>query len=1058
MHDREKSGEARTAHFLAGRLRPALYTERLPLDVAAWQLPGEPVPVGVALRADYTPFVVGDAWGGPWSTTWFRVRADIPRRWAGRRVEAVFDLGSGPAEGLVHDADGTPLQGLHPHNRSVPVSAAARGGEPVRLLVEAAALPPTDGRSGTGAPCGDPVAGGGESLHRLLRADLAVRDEDVWHLIHDMDALDGLMLALPRELPRRYEILRALERAVDAVDPRDVPGTAAHAREILAPVLARRAHGSAHTVTAVGHALPDAAGLWPTRETVRKGARAFSSMTALAEEYPELTFAASCAQQHAWMKDQHPHVFERVRKAVADGNGTPAGGMWAEPDGNLPGGEALARQLVYGRRFYREELGTDTDGVWLPGSSGVSAAFPQLAALAGARWFLGRALAGNGAGALPHHTFWWEGVDGTRLLSHVPPAAGPGPAATGGEPADAVTPYTGRDGSTRSLLPFGHPGGGGPTREMLERARRLADLEGSPRIEMRHPSSFFRAALDEHPDAPVWRGELPPGTRRGTYTGQARTKRGNRRSESLLREAELWSATATVREGAPYPYDELEALWKKVLLYQGHELLAGASTAWAHQEAEQAYRDIHRRLERLIRRAVGAPDSASGAGPAGGPDTGPDTGPGVFNAGPRARREVVVLDGERPADGGQRLADGRTAVLAEAPALGRGPAGVAPAGLAPVTVSAAAGGGHLLDNGLLRVRVDADGLVRSARDLSTGRDAIAPGAAGNLLQLHRDDPARWSARDPDGGSRSGHRDLDRARTVEVVEEGPLLASVRVVRSTGRSTIQQALSLTAGSRVLTVDTEVDWRERDTLLTAAWPLDVHAEHSRGEIQFGHAERPTHENTGREKARCEVWAHRWIHVGEHGWGVALAGDSTYGYDVSRHTRDDAGTTTTVRLSLLRAAHGPDPHADRGPQRFRHTVRPGADVGDAIAEGYALNLPLRPGPAAPAAPALVSVDHPDVVVEAVKLADDRSGDVVVRLYEARGGRARTALTAAFPVAAVQETDLLEETLAVRAHEGGSVALTLRPFQILTLRLVRAERRAADHRTGDGRAGGTGA
>ncbi|MDX3853841.1 alpha-mannosidase [Streptomyces sp. AK02-01A] len=1051
MHDRRKSGEARTAHFLAGRLRPALYTERLPLDVGAWHIPGEPVPVEVALRAGYTPFAVGDTWGGPWSTTWFQVRATVPERWAGRRVEAVFDLGfdqdadreygsGGSAEGLVHDAQGTPLQGLYRHHRSLTVSAAASGGEQVRLLIEAAANPSIDAGSGAGTHYGDPVTVGDEPLYRLLRADLAVRDEDIWQLIHDIDVLNGLTHALPEELPRRYEILRALERAVDAVDPRDVPGTAAHAREILAPVLARRAHESAHTVAAVGHARPDSAWLWPMRETVRKGARVFSTMTTLAEEYPELTFAASSAQQYAWMKDHHPHVFERVRKAVADGNWAPVGGMWVEPDGNLPGGEALVRQFVYGRRFFREELGTDTDGVWLPESSGVSAAFPQLAVLAGARWFLGRKLAKDDTGAMPHHTFWWEGLDGTRIFSHFPPAGTHSPALTGGELADSVAAYADKGGGTRSLMPFGHADGG-PSREMLERARRLADLEGAPRVHLQHPARFFRDALDEYPDAPVWRGELHLANHHGTYTSQARTKRGNRRGESLLREAELWSATAAVRDNIPYPYDELETLWKKVLLHQCQDILPGASIAWVHQEAEQTYREIHRRLDRLIRRAVGAPGGGSAAGVS------------VFNAGPYPRREVVVLDADGPVDGGQRLSDGRTAVLAEAPALGRGPAGPVPSGVAPVTVRPVDGGGQLLDNGLLRIRIDADGLVRSVLDLATGRDAIAPGAAGNLLQLHRDDPARWSARNLDAQYRATCRDLDRAGDIEVTESGPLLASVRVVRSTGRSTIEQELSLTAGSRVLAIGTEVDWREQDTILKAAWPLDVHAEHSSGEIQFGHVERPTHENTGWDAARFEIWAHRWIHVGEHGWGVALAGDSTYGYDVSRHTREDAGTTTTVRLSLLRSAHSPDPHADRGPQHFRHTVRPGAEVGDAIAEGYALNLPLRPGPAGPAAPALVSVGHPDVVVEAVKLADDRSGDVVVRLYESRGGRARTALTAAFPVTAVYETDLLEETLAVRPCENGSVALTLRPFQILTLRLVRGARGAADRS-----AGGTGA
>jgi alpha-mannosidase len=449
----------------------------------------------------------------------------------------------------------------------------------------------------------------------------------------------------------------------------------------------------------------------------------------------------------------------------------------------------------------------------------------------------------------------------------------------------------------------------------------------------------------------------------------------------------------------PYPYEELDRLWKLVLLQQCHDILPGTSIAWVHEEAEQTHREVRRRLERLVRRAAGDPEGTT-----------------VLNSGPAARREVVVLAPGGPIAHGQVLGDGRVAVLAEAPALGAGPAGLPHDGLAPVTVTAE-GGEHVLDNGLLRIRIDADGLVRSLLDLSSGREAVAPGEAGNLLQLRLDPRDR--------------RELRTERSTAAGELGPLLASVRVVRGTGRSTVVQEIGLTAGGRTLTVDTEIDWREQDSVLKVAWPLDVHAEHSRADVQFGHVARPTH-GTG------EAFAHRWVHVGEHGWGFALASDATYGYDVTRRTRPGGGTTTVLRSTLLRAPHSPDPHADRVLHRFRHVLRPGAEVGDAVRDGYAVGLPLRPGPDAPPEPPLIVVDHPDVVPETVKLADDRSGDVVVRLYESRGGRARYTLTAEFPLAGVHETDLLEEGLADHPQDGPRVTVTLRPFQILTLRLRR--------------------
>ncbi|WP_037913977.1 alpha-mannosidase [Actinacidiphila yeochonensis] len=1018
MHDRIARGEERISAFLTGKLRPALYPQRLPMDVGAWHILGEPVPAEVALRAPYAPFAVGEPWGRPWSTTWFEVRATLPERWAGRRVEVLVDLGSdeagGRAEALVHDARGNPVQGLHPNLCAVPVAAAAAGGEQVRLLVEAAANPRIEGATGAGVRYGDPATAGDAPLYRLRRADLAVRDEDVWGLLHDIEALDGLMRALPEALPRRHEIRVALERAVDAVDPRAVARTAALARTVLAPVLSRRAHDSAHTLAAVGHAHIDSAWLWPVRETVRKCARTFSTMAALAEEYPGLVVAASSAQHYAWVKEHHPHVFERVRKAVAAGTWAPVGGMWVEADIELPGGEALVRQFTHGRRFLRDELGVDAEGVWLPDASGGSAAFPQLAALAGASWVLTRRPDPGAADAPPHHTFHWEGIDGTRVLTHLAPGGESGSTLTGGELADNVAEFADKGTATASLLPFGRPDGG-PDRAMLERAGRYADLDGSPRVVPTTPAAFFREAERENPHPPVWRGELDLTPHRGSYTSQARTKRGNRRSEVLLHEAELWSATAAVRHGIPYPYDELDRLWKLVLLQQCHDILPGTSIAWVHQEAEQAHRDAQRRLERLVRRAVGDPDGSV-----------------VLNPGPRDRREVVVLAaGAGPRPAGQRLADGRTAVLAEAPALGAGRAGLPLDGLPPVTAEPR-DGGFVLDNGLLRVRIDAAGLVRSAVHLASGREAVAPGGAGNLLQLHRDHPAGWSALHLDPRA---PRDLDAAERVELRECGPLLATVRVVRTTGRSVIVQDLTLTAGGPALSVDTEIDWREQDTVLKAAWELDVHAAHSTAETQFGHVTRPTHDNSGADGGCREAAAQRWVHVGEHGFGVALAADTGYGYDTARRTRLDGGTTTVVRSTLLRAPHSPDPHADRGQHRFRHTLRPGADVGDAVAEGYAVNLPLRPGPDRPAPePPLVRVDHPDVVVETVKLADDRGGDVVVRLYESRGGRVRTTLSADFPLAAVEETDLMEEPLVSRVP---GEPLTLRPFQILTLRLT---------------------
>ncbi|MFG3582405.1 alpha-mannosidase [Streptomyces sp. NPDC047990] len=1012
MHDERRRIEERVQRVHDQRIKPAVHAASVPFEVEAWQAPGEPVPFEEAAAAPYEPFAMGTPWGPPWGTTWFRMRGTVPEDWAGRRVEAVFDLGfvgdwpGNQAEALVHLPDGVPLKAVNPQNQYVPIARPAAGGERVDYLVEAASNPDILADDfARPTPLGDRLTAGSAPLYTFRRADIAVLDEDVWHLDLDLQVLRELMLELGESDPRRHEIMIALDRSLDALDLDDVSGTAAAARAVLAPTLARPAHASAHTLSAVGHAHIDSAWLWPIRETKRKTARTFSNVTALAEEYEELVFACSQAQQYAWVRDHHPHVWERIKKAVADGNWAPVGGMWVEADGNLPGGEALARQLVHGKRFFIEHFGVETKGVWLPDSFGYNAAYPQLAKLAGNDWFLTQKLSWNQTNKLPHHSFWWEGLDGTRIFTHFPPVDTYNAEFSGQEMAHAVRNYQDKGRGSISLAPFGHgDGGGGPTREMMERARRLANLEGSAKVRVEHPDAFFATAREEIPKDQVWSGELYLELHRATYTSQARTKQGNRRSEHLLREAELWATTAALRApGYAYPYEELDRLWKTVLLHQFHDILPGSSIAWVHREAEAEYARVARELEEITREAV----AALGGG-----------GTRVFNTSPVARAEVVRTAGGVP-------------VYTEVPANGSAPLGTeSPA--RPVTVV----DGHVLDNGLVRVELAADGTLASVRDLVADREVLAD--RGNLLRLHSDLPNHWDAWDIDKHYRNRYTDLLDAESVTVVEDGPLLGAVRVERAFGKgSRIVQTVTVRAGSRRIDVETEIDWHEAEKILKAAFPVDIRAPHSSAEIQFGHVQRPTHTNTSWESARFEVYGHRWVHVAEPGYGVAVINDSTYGHDVSRTVREDGGTTTTVRLSLVRAPRVPDPGADQGRHRFTYALLPGASVEDAIAEGYALNLPLRVADAADSGAPVVSVDGEGVTVEAVKLADDASGDVVVRLYESRGGRAVGTLRTGFPLAGAEVTDLLERRLGAAETDGDTVAVSLRPFEVRTLRLT---------------------
>ena len=1004
MHDRRSDIEARITRVLQERIRPQIHRTVGPLTVAAWHVgggQGEPVPPAEALRAPYEPFAVGDPWGPAWGTTWFRLTGTVPGVSADGPAEAVLDLGWADhspgfqAEGLVHRADGSVVKGLNPRNGWIPLPGESGA---VELYVEAAANPlllevhpflPTG--------LGEKSTAGDRPLYRLARADVCIRNTAVWELVADLEVLDQLMRTLPEQDGWRAELLLGLERCLDTVDLGDVPGTAQAARDSLAPLLARTASAGAHRVSAVGHAHIDSAWLWPVRETVRKVARTTANVAQLLDDHPELVYTMSSAQQYEWLERERPEVFARVADHVRAGRFVPTGGMWVESDTNMVGGEAMARQFLMGQGYFREKFGITCSEVWLPDSFGYSAALPQIVRQAGCTHFLTQKISWNGRNPFPHHTFWWEGIDGTRVFTHFPPVDTYTAELTGGELAHAATNFRDKGATNLSLVPFGYgDGGGGPTREMLQHAARTRDLQGSPRVTVEAPSDFFARAQAAYPNAPVWVGELYLELHRGTYTSQARTKEGNRRCEHLLREAELWATTATVRGLADYPADQLRRLWKVVLLQQFHDILPGSSIAWVHREAADNYASAEKELEELItdRLRLLAGDGTDDV---------------TCNAAP--------FDDVAPALGAGTVPEPGPAVVVERP-----------------------GAGLVLDNGVLRVRVAADGTLAGIRDLATGRDVIPDGMRANLLQLHQDFPNKWDAWDLDDSYRNTVRDLTDVDELKVATTADGSAEVTVRRTFGDSTTVQRMTLSPGRRQVDCSVDVDWHERERVLKVAVPIDVHTTVAAFETQFGHLVRPTHTNTSWDAARFETCAHRFVHVAERGFGVAVVNSATYGHDVTRHTAPGGGTCSTVRLSLLRAPRFPDPDTDQGRHVRRYAIVVAPDVADAVAAGYRINLPARRVTGRPFEPVLRVGGAGTAVVEAVKLAEDGSGDVIVRVYEPLGTRAQVVLEPGFEHSGARQVNLLEDDLEPDglSTDGDRIGLALRPFQLATVRFTR--------------------
>lgn len=1051
MHDNRAILENRIGRETTERIRPAEVRFRSRLQARALHLPGEPVPISRLPGPEaFVPIEPGTPWGPPWGTTWFEVTGEVPAELPDGLPRVRVELGYGPmpgfsAEGAVH-VGGRIVRGLHPSRRTVPLGLVAADGR-VDFLVEAAANPDFS-LSFRPSPLGSRDTAGEAPLYVFGGAELEVVDEEVRDLLADIEALNGLMRVLPLGHPRRRRLQYLFQRAFDCLDLEDVPGTAAGARAELAPGLDLPAAASAHRIAAIGHAHLDTAWLWPLRETRRKAARTFANAVDLMDRRPDYRFACSQAVQYAWVEQDHPELFDRVRDKVASGQWVPVGGMWVEADMNLPSGESLCRQLIHGQRWFESRFGRRCTEVWIPDVFGYPGSLPQMFASAGCRRFVTQKLSWNKQNRLPHNTFWWEGIDGTRVLAHFPPVDTYNAEIVPQELAHAVESFSDHYWSDRSLMPFGYgDGGGGPTEEMMRRLDRLGDLDGMPRVGVQSPEEFFELVESEAATAPVpvWRGELYFETHRGTLTTQAETKVGNRRCEQALRSAELWLATV----GDDSHHEALDELWKSLLVHQFHDILPGSSIGWVHEETVAAHDRILKAADSLAASALGSLS----------------TGPIVANAATRDRDEVVAFDsalltaapapvgGDQAADL-QRLADGQVAARVVVPGLGV-------AELEPLTASdrveAAPG---LLANSMVEVGIDERGNLVSVVDRAAGRELIPPGSEGVHLTLAPDHPVEFDAWDLEQWTDSLSVALPPADSVELIESGPLLGSIRATHRFGSSS-EAVITyvLRAGSRRVDLEIALDWREDEKLLALEVPLSVAPAAATCEIQFGVESRPTHTNTSWDSAKFEVCAHRFVDLSEDGWGVAVLNDGRYGHSVHPDpTHDTRAGAGRVRVSLLRAPNYPDPRADRGRHQVTVALLPhGPGLTEVLAQAEALNSPLRVVGAGPVGssdaglPApVVTVGDPRVQVSAVKAADDGSGDLVVRLWEATGTHVRTELGFGPGTAAVRRCDLLEEPQPgspALVVEGGHLPLELRPFELVTLRCARPPGRGSARR-----------
>ncbi len=999
-----------------GNLRGKVYPRVMPVKISAYAAPGR-ISYDEALLGHYQPIQVGHQFGPLWSTHWVKVEVEVPPGWAGEEVHLLWDSSSEACVWL----EGEPMQGLTGSGSGWSASAArpqyvltrqAAGGEHFSLYVEVAC-------NGLFGLIGNTVP---STIGLLRQAEIAVLDRKAWDLLWDFVTVSDMAIYLPANTPRGGQALWAANEMVNVCNLED-RSTWQKARQIASQFLAARNGDGQHNLSAVGHAHIDTAWLWPLAETQRKCYRTFSSAVRYMDDYPDYIFACSQAQQWEWIKTRHPGLWSKIMARVKDGRFVPTGGTWVEPDCNIPSGESLVRQFLFGQRFFRKELGTTCTEFWNPDVFGYSAALPQIMRGAGIQYFLTQKLSWNQLNKPTSSTFLWEGIDGSRVLTHFPPADTYNAVVTVQEALFNVSNFKDHERANESYLLFGFgDGGGGPTIDMLERLKRMHDVDGLPRMQCRTPAEFFTRCDADIKDPLVWVGELYFELHRGTYTSQARNKLGNRRSELLLHDVEFLSAAANATQGFAYPADEINRLWKLVLLNQFHDIIPGSSITEVYKDSALHYKEILTSGDSLREQAVEAlVHGSQGAHVL------------TVNTLSSPRSEVVELPPGHV--GPQVSAKGKALAVVSAPALGYSVAAPGGTVTSPVTV-ATTEKTITLENQYVLAVFDREGRLTSLFDKRAGRQALTPAAKGNQFVLFDDEPNNWEAWDVDVFHLEKRYDIGPANTLRVIEHGPLRAAIEVEYTlSAQSTLRQIISLTSTSPRLDFATEVEWHERHKFLKVEFPFDLRAQEATYEIQFGHLRRPTHFNTTWDVARFEVSAHHWADLSEPDFGVALLNDSKYGYA----TQDNV-----MRLSLLRSPKDPDPEADMGHHTFRYALLP--HVGDfrdagVIEEGYRFNVPLivKATDAAPREVSFFGISaptaSPHVVIDTVKKAED-SGALIVRLYEAHGKRGTIRLTSSLPVKSVARVNLLEEEDQKLQWTSGGVDVSVTPFQLVTLKL----------------------
>ncbi len=1007
----EKIYKERIQHWIK-RVGDAVYSQPQKLKAQYIYNPKEPIAYDKINEYSWKEIKVGDKWADLWGCGWFKFTGKVPSIMKGAYVGAWLDVDGEaclfkngiPYQGLTNKIDWNLQAGKY----FVPLFPNSQGNEEIDLLVE------------TGA---NGLFGEDKKEYKLQRADIVVFDPQAFNLWMDIRTLFSLWQGLLDNSPRRKRILFGLNQACNIWDD---GRNKDKCLKITKELLALPANASALTAWSIGHAHIDVAWLWPIRETRRKCGRTFSTALRFLDEYPEYIFGASQAQLYQYVKEDYPQLYQEIKNKVKEGKWECQGGTWVEMDTNIPSGESLIRQCIYGRSFFAEEFSKVIDYLWLPDCFGYTASLPQILKKCKVDTFISQKLSWNDTNTFPHHTYRWQGIDGSEVLCHFLPTNDYNFSNLPQSFIESERRFAQADISDDFLNLYGiGDGGGGPSKEHIELGLRQQNLEGSPKVKFAQAKDFIKEIrkLDKE-SLPVWYGELYFELHRGTYTTQSLMKKYNRKLEQKMQMVEFLSVLVGQNTNS-----YLQGIWKDILLNQFHDIIPGSSIGWVYEDAHALSQKnldkldlVEQNLTSQILRIQTSVNHLL-----------------IFNSLSHARKEVIEFACPKAY---KVFADDKLIESQHQNGKIFFQATIPPLGYQVFTLQETEDNNLLLlpkndklENSLLRVEFDDKGAIISIWDKQEEKEWLKSPA--NALKLWEDLPNNWGAWDINHFYRETKAQEASLLERKMITDNKFKQTIYQRLSIGNSEIKQLISLSKDSTLIEIENWVDWNEKHKMLRVAASPNLNMPIVKSEIQFGLVERPTHKNTSWDWAKFEVLAHTFIDMSDNKHGFAILNDCKYGHSVQDNS---------MEINLLRSPADVHKEADLGQHTFTFAYYPHNNSladSDVIQQAHSLNqkLYLLETDVIPQASqkSLFKIDNQALIAQTVKYSES-GNDIIVRCYEAQGSSQKCKLELNDNYSSAYLCNMLEDEEEKLSIENKSLKLSFTPFEIKTIKLIKNE------------------